>query len=336
MTNARDYFSTLTEEFGGGWTRFWFAPSDPYVLGVLRLCTGVIALWWYVSYYPDLQTWFGPDGLLSLARVEQWRGANRAYSIFDYTTTPSSLWFTYWLGLGVLIAFTAGLFSRVTSVLAFVWVVSLLWRAPMLDRPVDAVLTMVMFYLCIGPSGASWSLDRWLAKRREDSARRATPSTASTSSGLSHTALTNIGPHGSSAATVALRLMQIHLVLIYAAMALAQLRDDSWWMGRALWGSIGKPESGYIDMTWIHQYVYLLNVWTLGVVVFELSFVALIWNRLARPLLLGLSIAVWLSVGLVSGMLSFALMLIVAGLAFVPSEWLRGCCAATTKPPASL
>ncbi len=319
MTNVRTYFSTLTQEFGQGWTRFWFAPSDPYVLGVIRLGTGIIALWWYVSYYPDLQDWFGPDGLISLEKVHQWRGPNRSFSIFDYTNSASSLWFAYWLGLAVLLAFTVGLFSRLTSVLAFVWVVSLLWRAPMLDRPVDGVLTMVMFYLCIGPSGASVSLDRWWAKRKLDA-------------GKSEHALTTLEPRRSSAATVAIRLMQVHLVMIYAAMVLAQLQFEAWWIGRALWGFIGKPESSYIDMTWIHDYVYLLNIWTLGVVAFELSFVALIWNRLARPLLLVLSVFVWLSVGIISGMMSFALIMIVAGLAFASSEWLRGCRPAVTHP----
>jgi hypothetical protein len=191
-------------------------------------------------------------------------------------------------------------------VAAFIVVVSLINRGPMFAQPMDDVLAMVMLYLCLGPSGAAFSLDRvW--KRRAA-----------------------LRPHESAAAppsvgaNIALRLIQIHLALLHFGMAIGQLRDDSWWMGRAVWGFISKPESGYIDMTWLSDHLYLLNIWTHGIVIFEFAFALLIWNRLARPILLTAAVLVWSSVGLVSGMLGFSLVMLGATLAFVPAEWLGG------------
>jgi hypothetical protein len=126
----------------------------------------------------------------------------------------------------------------------------------------------------------------------------------------------------STSANIALRLIQVHLALIHFAMAIGQLRDDSWWMGRAVWGFIGKQDSGYIDMTWLVDYMYLLNIWTHGIVVFEFAFALLIWNRLARPILFVAAVLVWGSVGLVSGMVDFSLVMLAASLAFVPGEWM--------------
>ncbi len=304
MPNAvQSYFSALTSQFGRGWNRFWFTPAAPAPLGVVRLVFGVIALWWYISYYPDLQFLFGPDGIISGQAIEQWRELSPpAFSIFDWPQTASSLWFTYGLGLVALVLFAAGLFSRVSSVAAFLVVVSLLHRGPMLARPMEDILAMVMLYLCLGPTGAAFSLDR-LWRRRAAPQAESLPFVPS------------IG------ANIALRLIQIHLALLHFGMAIGQLRDDSWWMGRAVWGFISKPESGYIDMTWLSDHVYLLNLWTHGIVVFEFAFALLIWNRLARPLLMVAAVLVWVSIGLVSGMLGFSLVMLGATLAFAPAEW---------------
>ena len=64
------------------------------------------------------------------------------------------------VGLAVLVLFTLGFWSRLTSILALVVILSDVHRGPMLTSQFEPVLTMVMCYLCLGPSGASWSLDR--------------------------------------------------------------------------------------------------------------------------------------------------------------------------------
>jgi hypothetical protein len=307
----QSYVSILTAEFGRGWNRFWFTPASPAPLGLIRVVFGLIALWWYLSYYPDLQFFFGPDGLIDQSTVNSWRRApeaspwqNPVFSIFDWPKSASSLWFTYWLGLAALVMFAAGLFARVTSVAAFIVVVSLIHRGPMFARPMEDIMAMVMFYLCLGPSGAAFSLDRWRRNRAAGANASIEPSPPSIS------------------ANIALRLIQIHLALIHFAMAIGQLRDETWWMGRALWGFIGKPDSSYVDFTWLADHVYLLNLWTHSIVVFELAFALLIWNRLARPILLVAVVLIWTSVGLVSGMLDFTLVMLGATLAFVHAEWL--------------
>jgi len=299
------YLSALTTEFGRGWNRFWFTPVRPMTLGLIRLVFGLISLAWYLSFYPDLEFLFGPEGIVDKTTLQQWRGGNPVFSIFDLPATTASLWFTYWLGLLVLALFTAGLFSRIMSVAAFIVVVSLIQRGPMFARPMEDVLAMGMFYLCLGPSGGAFSIDRWWKRR----------ATIGTETG--DTAESSIG------ANIALRLMQIHLALLHFGMAIGQLRENVWWMGRALWGFIGKPESSYVDLTFLADHLYLLNLWTHGIVLFEFAFALLIWNRLARPILVIAAVLVWASVGLVSGMIGFALVVLGATLAFVPGEWLE-------------
>ena len=88
---------------------------------------------------------------------------------------------------------------------------------------------------------------------------------------------------------------------------------------------IAKPESRAVDLTGLAGAPYIINVWTLAIVLFELCFAFLIWNRLARPLLLGLALPIWIGTALLTGMTSWALMMLVANLAFASPTFLRNC-----------
>src|SRR5215471_17674257 len=84
MNGVGAYFSTLGERVGAAWNRFWFTPSDPFNLCVIRVLTGGLALALYVTYIPDLQQLLGPNGLLSENTVLHLRGSTKVFSIFDY------------------------------------------------------------------------------------------------------------------------------------------------------------------------------------------------------------------------------------------------------------
>jgi hypothetical protein len=310
MTAVGTYFSTLGERIGAAWNRFWFAPSDPFNLCVIRVLTGAIALALYLTYIADLEQLFGPNGLLSENTVLHLRGSIKVFSIFDYANSPSSLWFFFWAGATALALFTIGLFTRVTAVLALVAVLSLIHRGPSLARPVDDIIAMLMFYLCLGPCGAALSIDSWLRRRHQPS-----------KSERVHL------PPLSWGATVATRLIQVHLSVIYFLMAIAKLKSPVWWSGTAVWGLLAKPESRLIELPWLAdpKWIYLLNAWTLAIVFFELAFSLLIWIKIARPLLLTLAVPLWISTALLTGMTSWALAMLAANLVFASPSFLRSC-----------
>jgi hypothetical protein len=315
-----NYFRILSSRFGAGWTRFWFTPSDAIVLSLLRVLTAGVALWWYLSLLPDLQGWFGPNGMFSLEAAMEARNSSDAggfaISLLDYVSSPSQLWVVYFLGVAALGMMLLGLFSRVTTIASLVFVLSFIHRAPILSRPVDDILPMLMFYLCLGPSGANFSLDALMRRRKQ----AATKSAASSGREIVY----------SSAATVAIRLVQIHLAMIFGAMVIAQLQGAAWWQGTALWWLMARPDSRLVDLTGLSRmglaFEYLVNFFTHAIVLYELCFVFLIWNPLARPILLVLGAFVWAGLALVGGSVSFAVIMFVATLAFVSPQPLRNCC----------
>src|SRR5262245_8167976 len=55
------FWSTLLRD----WNRFWFTPSDPTLLGLLRLSCGLLALYTVFTYTWELQNFFGRDAWMN-------------------------------------------------------------------------------------------------------------------------------------------------------------------------------------------------------------------------------------------------------------------------------
>lgn len=344
MGAVRDYFERLFMAFGAGWTRFWFQPSDPAPLCLIRIAAGLTACYLVLTYTPDLQTFFGRDGLETRemfdALEQESRGQDRLavvhqiresmprqyrFSYLDYLDSPASLQIGHFAGLAVLALFTAGLGTRVTSILALVVLLSYIHRGPLLTAQVEPILAFVMLYLCLGPSGAAWSLDRWRAIRQAK--HRPIPLPANHGNADAGAAAS-----ASWGATIAIRLIQLHLTLVYAMMAIGKLSSDVWWRGEAMWWLAAKTQSRLVDLTWLHGDFgrLVFDAMANGVMLYQLAFPILVWNRLARPLVLALGVVVWALLALVTGMVPFAVMMLIASLAFMPAETLRSalprCC----------
>jgi hypothetical protein len=312
FATVSDYFSSVTEHVGRAWNRFWFLPTDPLTLSVIRVLAGLIAFYTVLTFTPDLIAFFGPHGLLGLENISRMQEPTYfSFSYFWLFDDPVQLQVAHWIGLTVLGMFTLGLFTRVTSVLALVVTLAYFHRGFALISEMEYMLAFVMFYLCLGPSGEYFSLDRLLHKRR---------STAGAPTGVT---IAKKSPVGHWSATVALRLIQIHLTLVYFMMAVAQLREDTWWDGTAVWWIGGRQDSAMIDISFLHSLPFIVNLCTLGFVVFEICFGALAWNRVLAPLMVVLSVFAWTSLGLIAGMLPFASIMITAGLAFIPASSMR-------------
>jgi hypothetical protein len=318
-----NYLQTLAAEFGRGWNRFWFAPSDPLPLALLRVAAGLISLYLVAAYSPDLDRYFGSNGLVPLEMVRGLEGQTRdgdrqalvgqvreampreyRFSYLDYFHTPGGLRTVHACGLLTLALFTCGLFTRFTSVAALVVVLSYLHRGPMLTAQVEPILAFVLFYLCLGPAGAACSLDRWRAARR-DSPQAPT------------------APLASSWATVSLRLIQVHLTVVYAMMAVGKVGGNFWWSGMAMWYLIARTEQRMVDLTALHSLPLLVHAWSYAVMFWQVAFPILVWNRLARPLLLGINALMWALMAPVIGNIPLAVMMVVASVAFVPGDVLR-------------
>jgi len=325
------YFSSLAEDFGQAWNRFWFSPSDPYPLGCIRVLAGLLLLYVHMTWTYDLGRFFAADGLVPVAtnqqllrlqgRVEAEQMMPFSASYLNFATSSTELWIAHAAGLVVLILFTIGWKSRITSVLALIVWLSYYHRAPVLAGEMEPILSFVLFYLCLGPNGAALSVDRWLAVKKERELlklqnRESEPIAAAAATWQ---------------ATIPVRLMQIHLSVVFLMMAIAKLAGPNppatWWTGDGIWWLLAKPETRPFDITGIANLPesrLLVDFLCHALVWFEFAFALLIWNQRARPLMLGLLVLLWgVLIGVSTGLFVFVLAILTASVAFCDAEMLR-------------
>ena len=224
-------------------------------------------------------------------------------AIFHWFGSPGVLIAIHITALVVFSCFTLGLFTRVTSVLTFLLTVSYIHRVPGALFGLDQINAMLAMYLMLGDCGRAYSLDRsW----------RAAP--------VGPTVMTNI----------AMRLIQLHLCIIYLFAALGKLQGTSWWEGTAIWLALANYEYQSLDMTWIGRWPLLINLITHVTLAWELAYSALIWPRWTRPIMLALAIPIHLGIALSMGMVTFGLIMLVANLAFVSPSLVQRCFRRTT------
>ncbi|MFO0809900.1 MAG: HTTM domain-containing protein [Gemmataceae bacterium] len=302
------------------WDRFWFAPADVAPLAMIRVCTGVVLLYVYGAGVGDVQSYLGPHAWVDATTIDQLRHADAAtmppwwgQSVWFYATSRTAVATVYAAFLGAIVCFTLGLFTRVANVAVWVGHLSFIHRAYVSWCGMDTVLAMLTFYLMFAPSGAAFSLDR----RR---ARAAVPQT-------------------SWAANVALRLIQVHMCVIYLCAGLAKLQGNRWWDGTAVWLTMAMHEFAPFDVTWLGHLgdtfcLLLSNVGVLLTLGFEIGFAFLVWNPKARPALLGLAVLLHAGIGFFMGMGAFGGAMLAGCLSFVDASAIRRVVARVAPMPA--
>lgn len=307
MQLVRDYLREVGQAVVSGWNRFWFSPADPATLGLIRILAGAMLLYTHVVWTLGLSDFFGPDSWASPVAASKVvpDGGKWAWSLFWLVDSPVKLWAMHIAALVVFLMLTVGLFSRVVAVLGYLFAVSYVNRVPGSLFGLDQINCMLDMYLMIGPSGGAYSFDRLRLALTADGSRP--PSSPSTSANL------------------AIRLMQVHMCVIYFFAAMGKLRGDSWWAGSAMWLSVANLEYQSWDVTWLAHWPLLSAIVSQITVYWELFFCVLVWPRLTRPIMLALAVPVHLGIAVCMGMITFGLIMLVGCLSFVPPWLVRRC-----------
>ena len=198
----------------------------------------------------------------------------------------------------------------------------------------DQIVSTLAVYLgATFACGQAVSVDRFL--RRWSGARRHGPIAhpSGSTSGRKVTSLEPGVPQPTIAANLALRLIQLHLVFIYAMAGLAKLQGPSWWNGMALWGTLTAGEFVTRDFTALAGWPLVLNVLTHASLAFELLYPILIWVPILRPLMIAGAVVLHLGIAIVApGLTEFGLAMIAANLAFCAGFWIRSLVSGRDQP----
>ena len=253
------------------------------------------------------------------------------WSVWLHVTDPTAMACIHAVFIVVAILFTAGIGTRVTSVLTWAILLMYIHRNSHVLFGVDTMMNILLLYLMIGPSGAALSVDRLIARWW---AGRTGPEPA---------------PAPSVTANIAVRLLQIHTCIVYLIAGLSKLQGVSWWKGEALWSVLANWEFAPMQYGLYNDVLRLLakhqlafeSVLTMGcyfTLTFEIAYIFLIWLPRTRWVVLGSALMLHGIIGIFMGLKTFSMVMLVMNLAFVRPEevhwflrWLGGTMR-STKP----
>lgn len=287
-------------EWVRAWDRFWFRPEYPHLLAVLRIGMGLMMSYTLIVWSVDLPGFLGPDAWIPPHLAKQLQAGNWTFSYLWHVESMPVLWLLHLAAIGVVLAFTAGWMTRWTSILTAVIMLSYSHRLEGALFGLDQVNAMFALYMSIGACGDVFSIDAW--RRRRRGAGSVVPKTST---------------------NVALRLLQIHMAVIYLFGGLGKARGELWWDGYALWYAAANAEYQSIPLVAIIYVPFLMAFLTHLTVFWETFYIATVWPRSTRWITLLVALLVHLGIAVHLGMITFGLAMIMGNAVFLSTDWVR-------------
>lgn len=275
----------------------WLTESKHSLYGtaVMRMLLGFTVAAQLAANFADRHyTWGdGTDWTATVRNAASWPAF---FDILFANANGIAFDIAYVATFGFSVLLTVGLWSRASSIVVlFLWM-SLYVSNPFVGSGGDAVLRMVLFYLCFMNAGQHWSVDAWRRKRRG-------PPSVWIRQEITNT-LHNAG--------VVLILHQI--IVVYVMSALWKVQSEEWMNGTAVYYPLQvdaySPWSDSIGL--LTDQGWIVAAATYGAIVIQLFIPVLVIYRPTRVLALVAILGMHLGIGLLMGILFFSLVMIAA------------------------
>jgi hypothetical protein len=192
---------------------FVLEPGSALPLAIFRILFGLVALEYCVLVAPELLTCFSDtNGILRLSTLKD----IFAIPVIDLIATlpAGDGWLIAFFALFSLacVGLTIGFFSRTSSIIVYLGLVSFLHRNIYVHHGGDHLMSLAAFWMMFAPIGAALSVDRYLLQKRN--------------------------PHAILPTQVSLwavKAYQLQFVLIYWQASLSKIASPSWWDGTAMY-----------------------------------------------------------------------------------------------------
>jgi len=287
----------MTSRIARSWNRFWFYSSSPEQMGLFRIAAGTVMFFSALLRTGDLEFFFSKNGMMPLAALPEVMSDRFRVSLFTLIPGMTAIWVGHIVLLAAFILLVSGVFPRAMAAIALVLHLSFIHRNISIAYGVDVITSYYLFYLCFADYRA---VDIPMDVRKA------------------------IG-------SVAFRMSQIQLCLIYAFAGLDKVRGMSWWRGDAVWLVFGNHQRAVVDMTWMGHFPAAVAFVTYLTLFWEVYFPALVWFKpVGRRLSLGVGVVVHTGIALCMGLFCFSSLMMSSYALFLDADvakrirhWLR-------------
>jgi hypothetical protein len=242
------------------WDKFWFTPSQPKTIGFFRIGWSLLTIAYLCSWFSDIGYWLSSQGILAPDRLaELLQSAADEQPIYlrisplFWIQSEAALLAYLWLGILFCLVASLGLGGRYSSLVVWLFLLSIIHRAPMLTGLCEPLLTMGWGYMVIHP-GKTKSIGRIGLGDCDDSV----------------------------AANIAMRLLQLHLFAWVVLSLASRCGGLVWWQGEAVWWLASEARSPALSLDWLGRNPFALNALTHGLVTAELLALFMLWPAAFR------------------------------------------------------
>ncbi len=235
--------------------KFLFEPQPVYSVALMRIGMGLLLLFNWLMIVWDLEFLYGLNGIMSFTTSKLY-GNHLRFSLFDFLPpTYETVIAMAVLNLVAVLSMTVGFWTRFSTFIAFLTVVSFHHRNGMILNSADSVLRIFLFLLIFTHAGEAFSIDRWRLRRK----------------GLAPETPAERAPW-------ALRLIQIQMCVIYVATVLFKIKGERWIDGTAIYVATRLDEFFRFELSLLNN-MLLIKLMTWSTLVIEFALGTLVWFK---------------------------------------------------------
>jgi hypothetical protein len=274
------------------WERFWFESDGRVQMRYFRGGVATVLLGCYLARSLDLEFFFSDSGIVKSSVLSDLLPMSYRYSLLEVFHGTTALWILNGLLLVSLLTLAFGVYPRISALIAEVIHVSFLHRDMTVSYGIDLIAAFFLLYLCFADYGTD-------GKPSDRSSLRAT-----------------LG-------SVAFRLCQIQLCVIYGYSGLQKLRGPTWWKGEGIWAALANSQMARWDFSWVAHFPVVLAAASFSSLVWEIYFPALIWIKPLRYPVLIFGVLLHIGIALTISIPFFGLIMIASYALFIDAAHLN-------------
>lgn len=267
---------------------FFLRPASYQPLAALRISVAAVLIIQALLITPEFFEFFGSAGLMQ-EPLQQFLTEPGLPRLAPYVKFLASWNISETLALGLvgglylfaLINLMAGFCTRFSAGMSWFlhWV--FMNTSSYTNYGVDVFAHIFLFYLIFIPSGRAWSMDKklWEGKNRSWTAR------------------------------ISLRILQLHLCLVYLSSGLDKIVGPQWQNGEVIWRSLMLPVYNQYDFSWLAGLPWLAKALSWGSLAIELGYSVFIWPSLTRKSWVAMTVGLHLGITLFLGLHMFGILM---------------------------
>ena len=246
-------------------SNLFFTPSSPDTLAFFRIAVSAFALVQLFVLLPDWMWFYGPKGLLPWQISDALNTTNTPSLFFISTHLNISANATVYIITAVyflsLIGLMIGFKTRIMGVLAWLMHIILNTTGHFTAYGVETFLHIALFYCAVLPVGCCRSVDSYKK--------------------------TNQIP--SYLITLSVRLIQLHLCIMYLSCGIEKSLGAQWWNGEAIWIALQQDQFHQVNTGWMAQVPLIPKLLGWGTMLFETLYpVAIFFAKTKKIWLIGI------------------------------------------------